>query len=137
MRAYITIVLLVVSVSLNAQIEAVKSRTFYLGDLGADFYKEVTEPGKKLLDSLYKITSIDLNDGILITSRDQVKYTSKEYLSKRNYEYITIYRFGDDILVRRYINDVGIVGDEMRKILLRYSKDPDNQIDRVSLHVIY
>lgn len=137
MKTYTTIFFLMVSISVNAQIEAIKTRTFYLGDLGVDFYKEVTESGKKLLDSLHTITPIDLNDAILITSKDQVKYTSKDYLSKRNYEYVTIYRVGDEISVRRYINDVGIIGGEMRKVLLRYSKDPDNRIDRVSLHVIY
>lgn len=137
MKIYITIVLLVISVSLNAQIEAVKTKTYYLGDLGSDFYKEVTESGKKLLDSLHIITPIDFNDGVLITSKDQFKYTSKDYLSKRNYEYITIYRFDDEISVRRYVNNVGIIRDKKKKILLRYSKDPDNKIDRVSLHVIY
>ena len=100
------------------------------------FYDELTDSGKILLDSCLKIVQFDSSNCIRLTSDEQIKYTSREYLSKHNYEYATIYKHENVISVRRYSNGLVSSNGDTKKVLLRYSKDDKNEIDRITIHVI-
>lgn len=130
------VILLASCFSIKAQGTAIKTKTFYWGDDGSGFYRSLTESGKKLVDSLFKHVTIDTINCIKITPEQEIKYLSRGYLSKHNYEYLTIYRYDDVVSIRKYNN---VLYDDRRgrkKILLKYSKDFNDEIDRVSLHVI-
>lgn len=130
------LILLVSSFSINAQVVAVKTKTFYWGNSDKIFFDELTDSGKLLLDSCLKIVHFDSSNCIRLTSEDQLKYTSRAYLSKHNYQYLTIYRQGDNVSIRKYHNVVYGESNTRKKVLLKYSKDFNNEIDRVSVHII-
>ncbi len=132
----LSFIFLFVSIVCHAQLQAVKTKTFFWGNSEKVFYDELTDSGKSLLDSCFKIIKVDTINSVRLTSDDQVKYTNEEYLSKRNYEYLTIYKYDDVINVRRYSNDLVSPNSTTKKVLLRYSKDDGNKIDRITIHVI-
>jgi hypothetical protein len=132
----ITLVLLTFSIVCNAQSSPIKTKTFFWGNSEKVFYDELTNSGKKLLDSCFKIVQFDSSNCIRLTSDEQIKYTSREYLSKHNYEYVTIYKYENVIDVRRYSNGLMSTNSDTKKVLLRYSKDDKNEIDRITIHVI-
>lgn len=132
----ITLVLLTFSIVCNAQSSPIKTKTFFWGNSEKVFYDELTNSGKTLLDSCLKIVRFDSSNCIRLTSDEQIKYTSREYLSKRNYEYVTIYKHENVINVRRYSNGLMSSNCDTKKVLLRYSKDDKNEIDRITIHVI-
>jgi hypothetical protein len=132
----LSFIFLFVSIVSHAQLQAVKTKTFFWGNSEKVFYDELTDSGKSLLDSCFKIIKVDTINSVRLKSDDQVKYTNEEYLSKRNYEYLTIYKYDDVINVRRYSNDLVPPNNTTKKVLLRYSKDDGNKIDRITIHVI-
>jgi hypothetical protein len=131
-----TLVLLTFSIVCNAQSSPIKTKTFFWGNSEKVFYDELTDSGKILLDSCLKIVQFDSSNCIRLTSDEQIKYTSREYLSKHNYEYATIYKHENVISVRRYSNGLVSSNGDTKKVLLRYSKDDKNEIDRITIHVI-
>ena len=135
-KTIFTLILFASSFSIKAQVIAVKTKTFYWGNSEKVFYDELTDSGKSLLDSCLKIVHFDSTNCIKLTSEDQLKYTSREYLSKHNYQYLTMYRHGENISIRKYNNVVYSESNERKKVLLKYSKDFNNEIDRVSVHII-
>ncbi len=132
----ITLSLLIISVVCNAQSSAIKTKTYFWGNSEKVFYDELTNSGKTLLDSCFKIVQFDSSNCVRITSDEQIKYTSREYLSKHNYEYLTIYKYENVINMRRYSNGSLSSNNSAKKVLLRYSKDDRNEIDRITIHVI-
>jgi len=133
-KAIFIVIILVGHFSIKAQSTAIKTKTFYWGE--GNFHQAFTESGKKMFDSVFKFVSIDTINCIKITPDQEVAYLSKDYLSKCNYRYLTIYKYDDIISVRKYDNIVYSGVRDKKKILLKYSKDFNNKIDRVSLHVI-
>lgn len=131
-----TLVLLTFSIVCNAQSSPIKTKTFFWGNSEKVFYDELTDSGKILLDSCLKIVQFDSSNCIRLTSDEQIKYTSREYLSKHNYEYATIYKHENVISVRRYSNGLVSSNGDTKKVLLRYSKDDKNEIDRITIHLI-
>ena len=89
----LSFIFLFVSIVCHAQLQAVKTKTFFWGDSEKSFYNELTDSGKMLLDSCFKIIKVDTVNSVRLTSDDQVKYTSREYLSKHNYDYLTMLQF--------------------------------------------
>ncbi len=124
------------SIVCNAQSSAIKTKTFFWGNSEKVFYDELTDSGKSLLDSCLKIVHFDSTNCVRLTSNDQIKYTSREYLSKHNYEYVTIYKYDNVINIRRYSNGSLSPNKTDKKVLLRYSKDSENEINRITIHVI-
>ena len=132
----ISLSLLILSIVCNAQSLPIKTKTFFWGNSEKVFYDELTNSGKTLLDSCFKIVQFDTSNCVRLTSDEQIKYTSREYLSKHNYEYMTIYKHENVINVRRYSNGLVSSNNDAKKVLLRYSKDDRNEIDRITIHVI-
>jgi hypothetical protein len=132
----LTLALLIFSIVCNAQSSPIKTKTFFWGNSEKVFYDELTDSGKSLLDSCLKIVQFDSTNCIRLTSDEQIKFTSREYLSKHNYEYVTIYKHEDVINMRRYSNGSLSSNNTAKKVLLRYSKDDRNEIDRITIHVI-
>jgi hypothetical protein len=87
-------ILLMVSILVNAQPVAIKTKTYYLGDLGDKFYEKLGQNGRVLLDTLVKLEPFDTLGLIKTTSEDETKYASREYLSTHTYRYITIFKYG-------------------------------------------
>jgi hypothetical protein len=135
MRIFTIAILLMMSVSVSAQAIAIKTKTYYLGDLGNDFYEKLGPNGYKLLDSLVKLEPFDTVGTIKIKSVDETKYTSREYLSNHDYTYVTIFTYNGMISVRKFSNNSRPIG-ENSKIILKYSKDIDDTVNRMSLHII-
>ena len=132
----LSFIFLFVTVVCHAQLQAVKTKTFFWGDSEKSFYNELTDSGKMLLDSCFKIIKVDTVNSVRLTSDDQVKYTSREYLSKHNYDYLTIYKHENVLDIRKYSNDLPPSNNTNKKVLLRYSKDDKNKIDKITIHVI-
>lgn len=132
----LSFIFLFVSIVCHAQLQAVKTKTFFWGDSEKSFYNELTDSGKMLLDSCFKIIKVDTVNSVRLTSDDQVKYTSREYLSKHNYDYLTIYKHENVLDIRKYSNDLPPSNNTNKKVLLRYSKDDKNKIDKITIHVI-
>lgn len=132
----LSFIFLFVSIVCHAQLQAVKTKTFFWGDSEKSFYNELTDSGKMLLDSCFKIIKVDTVNSVRLTSDDQVKYTSREYLSKHNYDYLTIYKHENVLDIRKYSNDLLPSNNTNKKVLLRYSKDDKNKIDKITIHVI-
>ncbi len=132
----LSFIFLFVSIVCHAQLQSVKTKTFFWGDSEKSFYNELTDSGKMLLDSCFKIIKVDTVNSIRLTSDDQVKYTSREYLSKHNYDYLTIYKHENVLDIRKYSNDLPPSNNTNKKVLLRYSKDDKNKIDKITIHVI-
>jgi hypothetical protein len=128
-------ILLMVSILVNAQPVAIKTKTYYLGDLGDKFYEKLGQNGRVLLDTLVKLEPFDTLGLIKTTSEDETKYASREYLSTHTYRYITIFKYGEEISIRRFSNDVESINDR-RRIILKYSKDDSDTVNRISLHII-
>jgi len=135
MRMFSIAILLMVSISVNAQPVAIKTKTYYLGDLGDKFYEKLGQNGRVLLDTLVKLEPFDTLGLIKTTSEDETKYASREYLSTHTYRYITIFKYGEEISIRRFSNDVESINDR-RRIILKYSKDDSDTVNRISLHII-
>lgn len=127
---------LLFSIPISAQEIAVKTKTFYWGNSESYFFKQLTESGKRLLDSTFKIVEVDSINCIRLTSDDELKYTSKDYLKNHRYYYITMYNYNGIISIRRYENKSVASLNQKKKVLLRYSKDDNNQIDKITLYVI-
>lgn len=132
----LSFILIFVTTLCYSQSQSIKTKTFFWGNSEKVFYDELTDSGKSLLDSCLKIVQFDPTNCIRLTSDEQLKYTNEEYLSKHNYEYLTIYRYDDVINIRRYSNDLVPPNGITKKVLLRYSKDDGNKIDRITIHVI-
>jgi hypoxanthine phosphoribosyltransferase len=132
----ITLILLIFSIVCDAQSLPIKTKTFFWGNSEKVFYDELTDSGKTLLDSCLKIVQFDSSNCVRLTSDEQIKYTSKDYLSKHNYEYMTIYKYENVINMRKYSNGLVSSNNAVKKVLLRYSKDDRNEIDRITIHVI-
>ena len=47
-----------------------------------------------------------------------------------------MYRHGENVSIQKYNNVVHSESNERKKVLLKYSKDFNNEIDRVSVHII-
>ena len=135
MRMFSIAILLMVSISVNAQPVAIKTKTYYLGDLGDKFYEKLGQNGRVLLDTLVKLEPFDTLGLIKTTSEDETKYASREYLSTHTYRYITIFKYGEEISIRRFSNDVESINDR-RRIILKYSKDDSDTVNRISLHIM-
>jgi hypothetical protein len=138
MKIFSIAILLIISISVNAQNSAIKTKMVCFKDPNHNFHEELTETGKKLFDLLFKVVEIDTTNSTILKMDDLLLYTSREYLSKKNYEYITLYKNGDEFVVKKYVNNVGapiIVGDK-QKIMLRYSKSHQNDLDKIVLHII-
>jgi hypothetical protein len=137
MKTYkITILLVFLSLGLNAQEIAIKTKRFYWGDSEMNFNQQLTKSGKELLDSTLKIVKFDLTDCIKITSEEEVHYRNREYLKNRKYQSITMWNYGGKISYRIYNNESNENLNQKKKVLLTYSKDNDNKIDRITLLVI-
>lgn len=132
----LSFIFLFTSIVCHAQLQAIKTKTFFWGNSEKVFYDELTDSGKSLLDSCLKIVQFDPTNCVRLTSDDQVKYTNEEYLSKHNYEYLTIYKYDDVINIRRYSNDLIPPRGDAKKVLLRYSKNEGSKIDRITIHII-
>ncbi len=137
MKTYkITILLVFLSLGLNAQEIGVKTKRFCWGDSEVNFNQQLTKSGKDLLDSTLKIAKFDLTDCIKITSEEEIQHTSKEYLKNRKYQFITMWNYDGKISYRTYNNESNGELIQKKKVLLTYSKDNDNKIDRITLHII-
>jgi hypothetical protein len=137
MKIYkITILFVFLSLGLNAQEIGVKTKRFCWGDSEVNFNQQLTKSGKDLLDSTLKMSKFDLTDCIKITSDEEIQYTSKEYLKNRKYQFITMWNYDGQISYRTYINESNEQPNQKKKVLLTYSKDNDNKIDRITLHII-
>jgi len=135
MKKVIFIVILLASgFSIKAQVIAVKTKTFYWGS--GDFHQVFTDSGKKIFDSLFKHISIDTINCVKIKPDQELGFLSGDYLSKHNYQYLTIYRYGDNVSVSEYDNVVYNKRDGRKKVLLKYSKDFNNKIDRMSVYIM-
>lgn len=132
----LSFIFLFASIVCHAQLQSVKTKTFFWGNSEKVFYDELTDSGKSLLDSCLKIVQFDPTNCIRLTSDEQIKYTSREYLSIHNYEYMTIYKYDDVINIRRYSNNLSPSDGTTKKVLLRYSKNEGSKIDGITIHVI-
>lgn len=115
---------------------AVKTKTFYWGTPEHNFHQQLTENGKQLFELMFKMHPFDSVNCTKLKRGDLLEFTSSKYLSEHKYDYITIYKQNDIISIRQYSNDLITQIFDNKKVLLRYSKDDDNQIDRVTLHII-
>ena len=132
----LSLIFLLVLIFCKVQSQTIKTKTFFWGDSEKVFYNELTDSGKTLLDSCFKIIKVDTINSVRLTSDDLVKYTSREYLSKHNYDYLTIYKHENVLNIRKYSNDLPPSNNTNKKVLLRYSKDDKNKIDKITMHVI-
>lgn len=131
-----TFVLLFLSLLSDAQTSPIKTKTFFWGDSEKVFYEQLTESGKSLLDSCFKIIQVDTVNCVRLTSDDQINYTNREYLSKHDYQYVTMYKYENALNIRKYPNNISLSDKPNKKVLLRYSKDEENKIDKITIHVI-
>jgi len=132
----IFILLILFSLGLNAQGIAVKTKRFFWADSEVNFNQQLTESGKELLNSTLKMANIDLTDCIGITSDEELQYTSSEYLRNHKYQFITMCKYDDVVTFSIYNNESSEISNQKKKILLTYSKDNNNKIDVITLHVI-
>jgi hypothetical protein len=132
----IFILLILFSLGLNAQGIAVKTKRFFWADSEVNFNQQLTESGKELLNSTLKMANIDLTDCIGITSDEELQYTSSEYLRNHKYQFITMCKYDDVVTFSIYNNESSEISNQKKKILLTYSKDSNNKIDVITLHVI-
>lgn len=120
----------------NGQTLAIKTKTFCWGDSNHNFHQQLTDDGKQLLDSLFKIVSVDTVTCKRLKMDDFVTHTSRKYLSEHKYEYVTLYKDNGEIKIRRYSNDVVSRIGTNKEVLLRYSKDDDNVVNKITIHII-
>ncbi len=132
----IFILLIFFSLGLNAQGIAVKTKRFFWADSQVNFNQQLTESGKELLNSTLKMANVDLTDCIGITSDEELQYTSSEYLRNRKYQFITMSKYDDVVSFDIYNNKSNEISNEKKKVILTYSKDNNNKIDVITLHVI-
>ena len=132
----IFILLIFFSLGLNAQGIAVKTKRFFWADSEVNFNQQLTESGKELLNSTLKMPNVDLTDCIGITSDEELQYTSSEYLRNHKYQFITMCKYDDVVTFSIYNNESSEISNQKKKILLTYSKDSNNKIDVITLHVI-
>ena len=121
----------------NSQEVVIKTKTYYWGTPEHNFHQQLTENGKQLLNMLFDINPFDSISCTKLKSDDLLEFTSRKYLSEHKYDYISIYKQNEIISIRQYSNDLFSKITDSKKVLLRYSKDIDNQIDRITLHVIH
>jgi len=132
----IFILLIFFSLGLNAQGVAIKTKRFFWADSEVNFNQQLTESGKELLNSTLKMSNVDLTDCIGITSDEELQYTSSEYLRNRKYQFITMSKYDDIVSFSIYDNKSSEISNEKKKVILTYSKDNNNKIDVITLHVI-
>lgn len=120
----------------NSQVYATKTKMFFWGDPKTGFEKSLTPTGKILLDSVFKIIPCDTTNVIKLNSDNFLDYTTRNYLSKRYYESVSIHQDNGEIFVRKYVNNSYKPTSSVKKVLISYVKDENNTIDRVTLHVI-
>ncbi len=120
----------------NSQVTATKTKMFFWGDPKTGFEESLTPKAKVLLDSVFKIIPCDTTNVIKLNSDNFLHYTTRNYLSKRYYESVSVYQDNGEIFVRKYINNSYNKSSDIKKVLLRYSKDDYNTIDKITLHVI-
>jgi hypothetical protein len=132
----IFILLILFSLGLNAQGIAVKTKRFFWADSEVNFNQQLTESGKELLNSTLKMSNVDLTDCIGITSDEELQYTSSEYLRNRKYQFITMSKYDDVVSFSIYDNKSSEISNQKKKVILTYSKDNNNKIDVITLHVI-
>jgi hypothetical protein len=132
----IFILLIFFSLGLNAQGIAVKTKRFFWADSEVNFNQQLTESGKELLNSTLKMSNVDLTDCIGITSDEELQYTSSEYLRNRKYQFITMSKYDDVVSFSIYDNKSSEISNQKKKVILTYSKDNNNKIDVITLHVI-
>lgn len=120
----------------KSQEVAVKTKTFYWGTPEHNFRQQLTENGKELFDLIFKIHPFDTINCVKLKSEDLLEFTSRKYLYEHKYDYITVYKQNGVISIKEYSNNLITQLFDNKKVLLRYSKDSDNQIDRISLHII-
>ena len=132
----IFILLIFFSLGLNAQGIARKTKRFFWADSEVNFNQQLTESGKELLNSTLKMSNVDLTDCIGITSDEELQYTSSEYLRNRKYQFITMSKYDDIVSFNIYNNKSNEISNEKKKVILTYSKDNNNKIDVITLHVI-
>ena len=132
----IFILLIFFSLGLNAQGIAIKTKRFFWADSEVNFNQQLTESGKELLNSTLKMSNVDLTDCIGITSDEELQYTSSEYLRNRKYQFITMSKYDDVVSFSIYDNKSSEISNQKKKVILTYSKDNNNKIDVITLHVI-
>ena len=121
----------------NSQEIATKTKTYYWGTPEHNFHQQLTNDGKQLLNLIFEMVPFDSVECVKLKSEDIVEFTSRKYLSEHKYEYITVYKQNDVILTRCYSNNISGIISEKKKVLLRYSKNNNNEMDMITLHVIY
>lgn len=119
----------------DAQAVAVKTKMVCFKDPKYNFHQELTETGKRLFDTLFSVVKVDTTNSTILKMEDLLAHTSREYLNKRTYHYVVLYKVGDDIKIKNYVNNVGTHGGK-QKILLRYTKSDQNDLDKIALHII-
>jgi hypothetical protein len=120
----------------GAQEIAVKTKAFCWGNSESFFYQQLTESGKKMLDSSFTIVKFDSVDCVRLTFDNELQYINKGYLRNHRYQYLTMYTQNGVILTRTYNNDLIPSSNQRKKVLLKYSKDNNNQNEKITLYVI-
>ncbi len=109
----------------NSQVLATKTKMFFWGDPKTGFEESLTPKAKILLDSAFKIIPCDTTNVIKLNSDNFLNYATRNYLSKRYYESVSVYQDNGEIFVRKYVNNSYSKSSSIKKVLLRYSKDED------------
>lgn len=120
----------------NSQVLATKTKMFFWGDPKTGFEDSLSPKAKILLDSVFKIIPCDTTNVVKLNSDNFLDYVTRDNLSKKYYESVSVYQDNGVVYVRKYINNIHPPASKIKKVLLRYSKDESNTIEKLTLHVI-
>lgn len=119
-----------------SQIVATKTKTHYWSDPNHNFFGSLTPTGRLLLDSLFKIATVDTVNCIRLNGEDGFEHMKQSFMSTRKYRSYAIISDHGHIWTTAYSNDGISYYPEKPRVILRYVKDFYNTLDKFVLVIL-